>query len=187
MTGALGGRGEGMHQATAAVDAAGVPLFLASMIEPNEIIVGMWKPSPWFVALRSGRVVLLVAVVTAAGVMLAGGLAEPWGRELVQLGALAVAARVAYVIADWASRVYVLTDRRVLRRRGVISPTVYSQELRGLRRVQLERSAAEVCTGIGTVTFSCRDEGPHDAAWLMVANARELCELVRATKDRYGK
>ena len=187
MTAERGAAAGDAHLATAAVDAAGIPLFAASMLEPSEIIVGQWRPSAWFVLLRSARILIFIVLCTLLGAAGAGAAGLAWGSQLVQLGAILIVVRLAFAISDWSSRVYVLTDRRVLRRRGVLAPTVYSAELRNLRRIELVRSWWERLLGIGTVTFSARPEGPHDAAWLMVGRATEIHSLVLETKRRYGK
>ncbi|MBL9140546.1 MAG: hypothetical protein JNK53_01655, partial [Phycisphaerae bacterium] len=80
--------------ATAAMDAAGIPLFAASMLEPSEIIVGLWRPSPWFMVLRSARslvVIVLATVVCATAAETAG---VSWSGAVVQLGAMLIVARV---------------------------------------------------------------------------------------------
>ena len=82
---------------------------------------------------------------------------------------------------------YVLTDRRVLRRRGVLAPMVYSANLNALRRVELEQDRVDRLLRTGTVTFSTRTEGRWEAAWVMVPRAREVHELVEATRRRYGR
>ncbi len=173
--------------ATAAMDAAGIPLFAASMLEPTEIIVGLWRPSPWFMLLRSARSLLFIVLFTLVSATAAETSEVPWSGAVVQLGALLIVGRIVAVALDWGSRVYVLTDRRVLRRRGVLSPTVYSAELRKLRRIELTSSIWQRMLGLGTVTFSARTEGAHDAAWVMVARAAEIHALVLQTKQRFGK
>ncbi|MBL9141413.1 MAG: PH domain-containing protein, partial [Phycisphaerae bacterium] len=129
-------------------------------------------------------VIVLATVVCATAAETAG---VSWSGAVVQLGAMLIVARVVQVGLDWGSRLYVLTDRRVLRRRGVLSPTVYSGELRKLPRIELASSIWQRMCGVGTVTFSARLDGTHDAAWVMVARAREVHALVLETKQRYGK
>lgn len=172
--------------AAVAVDAAGIPLFAAAILEPNEIIVGIWRPSPWYVPLRAARLVALVVAITVLGAAAAGAAGLPWGTSIVQVGAVLVLARVAAAILDWSSRWYVLTDRRVIRRRGVASPTVFVSSLRTLKRVDLARNATDRVLRTGTITFSTRADGPWDAAWVMVARPEEVHRLVLDTRRRYG-
>jgi hypothetical protein len=172
--------------AAVAVDAAGIPLFAAAILEPNEIIVGIWRPSPWYVPLRAARLVALIVLVTLLGAAASGAAGLPWGAAVVQVGAALVLVRVAAAILDWSSRWYVLTDRRVIRRRGVVSPTVFVGSLRSLKRVDLARNATDRVLRTGTITFSTRPDGPWDAAWVMVARPDDVHRLVLDTRRRYG-
>jgi uncharacterized membrane protein YdbT with pleckstrin-like domain len=172
--------------AAVAVDAAGIPLFAAAILEPSEIIVGIWRPSAWYVPRRAARMTALLVAITVVGSSAAGAAGLPWGSAIVQVGAMLVVARVAAAILDWSSRWYVLTDRRVIRRRGVLSPTVFVSGLRDLRRVDLAADLGDRALGTGTVSFGTRPEGPYDAAWVMVPRAADVHALVVATKRRYG-
>jgi hypothetical protein len=169
------------------MEEAGVPLFAASMLEPGEIIVATFRPSLLWIALRSARGVLLALAAAALGAAASGWAGLGWETPIAQLGIAVAAARTAAAGAEWASRVYVLTDRRVLRRRGVLAPTVYSANLNALRRVELEQDRVDRLLRTGTVTFSTRTEGRWEAAWVMVPRAREVHELVEATRRRYGR
>ncbi len=173
--------------ATTAMEEAGVPLFAASMLEPGEIIVATFRPSLLWIALRSARGVLIALAAAALGAAASGWAGLGWETPIAQLGIAVAAARTAAGGAEWASRVYVLTDRRVLRRRGVLAPTVYSANLNALRRVELEQDRVDRLLRTGTVTFSTRTEGRWEAAWVMVPRAREVHELVEATRRRYGR
>ena len=173
--------------ATTAMEEAGVPLFAASMLEPGEIIVATFRPSLLWIALRSARGVLIALAAAALGATASGWAGLGWETPIAQLGIAVAAARTAAAGAEWASRVYVLTDRRVLRRRGVLAPTVYSANLNALRRVELEQDRVDRLLRTGTVTFSTRTEGRWEAAWVMVPRAREVHELVEATRRRYGR
>ncbi len=172
-------------QATAAVDAEGVPLFAAALLEPTEIIIGVWRPSVWYIPLRSARVsvgVALAAVMMAAG---ADAARLEWATPIAQVAALLIVARVTWVMADWATRIYILTDRRVMRRRGLVNPTVHHAELSKLRRIDLLQSAPARMVGTGSIVFSARAEGSYDAAWVLVPRAAEVRQLVVDTKARY--
>lgn len=178
---------DGARFATAAVDAEGMPLFAAALLEPGEIIVGLWRPSLWFVPLRCARMVVVLALVTVLAATGAETAELAWSGAIVQLGALGIAGTITATALDWGSRAYVLTDRRVLRRRGVLVPSLYSCSLQRLKRIEVGGSIWQRLSGVGTLTFSARAEGPADAAWVMVARAAEVHALVLETKRRYGR
>ena len=168
--------------ATTAIEESGVPLFAAAMLEPAEIIIGVFRPSMLWIVFRSLRWLLAIACVAVLALTL--GALEAWSSTVLQLATAVAAARVAVAAAEWASRVYVLTDRRVLRRRGVLAPTVYSANLNALRRVDLLQEGADRVLGTGTITFSTRTEGTWEAAWVMVPRARRVLELVESTRRK---
>ena len=64
--------------ATTALDEAGIPLFAASMLEPSEIIVGVWRPSLAWIALRSARGVSVLIVITLLAAASAGWAQHSW-------------------------------------------------------------------------------------------------------------
>lgn len=171
----------------AAVDEAGVPLFAAAMIEPGEVIVAVWRPSLAWIALRSVRAVALIACATLLAAAAAGWSGQAWSQPILQVGAVLALARAAAALAEWASRIYVLTDRRVLRRRGVLAPTVYSGNLNAIRRIELLQAGIDRALGTGTITFSSRAEGAYDAAWVMVPRAADVLATVEETRRRYRR
>jgi hypothetical protein len=173
--------------ATTALDEAGIPLFAASMLEPSEIIIGVWRPSIAWIALRSARGVSVLIVITLLAAATVGWAQHSWEWLVLQAGAVLVCARIGAAGAEWASRVYVLTDRRVLRRRGVLAPTVYSANLNSLQRVELLQTRIDRALRSGTITFSSRHDGQYDAAWVMVPSAGHVLALIEETRRRYRR
>jgi hypothetical protein len=173
--------------ATTAVDAAGIPLFAAAMLEPSEIIIGTWRPHPAWIAFRAARTCTFAALIGAIGAAAAGAAGLAWAPAIGQAVALVVAARAVVALAEWASRMYVLTDRRVLRRRGLLSPTVYSAPLGSLRRVELVRSWSDRPFRTGTITFSTVPNPGYEAAWLMLARPDDVLAEIDRARRRYGR
>ena len=173
--------------AATALEDDGVPLFAAAMLEPAEIIIGVWRPSIAWIALRSARGLLAIAALSMLVAASAGWAGQTWGGIALQAGTVLAVARAGAAFAEWASRVYVLTDRRVLRRRGVLAPTVYSANLNALRRVELLQNGIDRALRTGTITFSTRVEGRYEAAWLMVPRGTDVLAVVEDARRRYGR
>jgi len=173
--------------ATTALDAAGIPLFAATILEPGEVIIGTWRPSPLWIALRSSRWSAFAMLVAAIAAAASGASGLSWAIPIGQAAVGAVLVRLAVAVAEWASRVYVLTDRRVLRRRGLVSPTVYSANLNALRRIELVRTRTDRALGTGSITFLAGPGPGYDAAWIMLARPAEVLALVESTRRRYGR
>ena len=85
--------------------------------EPGERVLAVGRPFAWWVFLL---VLLFVALVAAA-------ISAGQGQQALAFAALAAAAVVAlFLIARylaWSSRVWVLTDRRVIARSGILNRT----------------------------------------------------------------
>ncbi len=94
---------------------------LAALVDEDETILLVVRPAPWFIVATSARA--LPAAAAAGGVLALASLdpSIPWdvNGSLLAFAAI-MAARAVWQSADWFSRVYVLTDRRIVVRRGVL-------------------------------------------------------------------
>src|SRR3989304_3816056 len=107
---------------------APVDLVPAHLLDRDEIVILAVKPSLWFVLFVSARWLALAGVV----IVLAALFDEPFMLDTLTLveGALALAAaRVGIALLQWASRLYVLTNRRVIRVRGILRVDVFECQL----------------------------------------------------------
>jgi len=94
---------------------------LAAVVDEDETILLVARPAPWFILATSARA--LPAAAAAGGVLALASLdpSIPWDLSGSLLAFAAImAARAMWQSADWFSRVYVLTDRRIVVRRGVL-------------------------------------------------------------------
>lgn len=94
---------------------------LAAVVDEDETILLVVRPAPWFIVATSARA--LPAAAAAGGVLALASLdpSIPWDINGCLLAFAAImAARAMWQSADWFSRVYVLTDRRIVVRRGVL-------------------------------------------------------------------
>lgn len=94
---------------------------LAAVVDEDETILLVVRPAPWFILATSARA--LPAAAAAGGVLALASLdpSIPWDLSGSLLAFAAImAARAMWQSADWFSRVYVLTDRRIVVRRGVL-------------------------------------------------------------------
>jgi hypothetical protein len=94
---------------------------LAAVVDEDETILLVVRPAPWFIVATSARALPAAA---AAGAVLALASLDPsipWDLNGSLLAFAAImAARAVWQSVDWFSRVYVLTDRRIVVRRGVL-------------------------------------------------------------------
>jgi uncharacterized membrane protein YdbT with pleckstrin-like domain len=149
------------------------------LIQDGEIIVLAVKPSGFFVVLASLPVVLAVAAIWIATYVLHGWLPKVVpDRAIAALCALAVAVRLIVAILQWLARFYVLTDRRVIRVKGVLRVDIFECPLTRVQNTYLTLALAERVFGMGTIWFATAGTGGPEAAWLMIAKPREIHQIV---------
>lgn len=152
----------------------------AHLLNGGEIVHFAIKPSPWFVVLVSLRwlaVAIVLAVLASRDVM-------PYGYRwyLYQLAAAVAGARLAWAILEWVSRLYVLTNRRVMRIRGVFNVELFECQLSKLQNTFATFSLPERITRAGTITFqtaAAGGGGGGTASWRVVSRPLEIHERLR--------
>lgn len=147
------------------------------LLDGGEIIILALKPSLWHIPLVSlnwlGVAVLFIAAANWDGLASYRGV-------LVQLGLLVGLGRLAYATLQWASRSYYLTNRRVMRIRGVLTIDVFECPLTKIQTTRLAISPAERLVRVGTIQMSTAGVGGGHAFWKTVARPLEVHEQLRA-------
>jgi hypothetical protein len=174
----------------AAATAAPAPALegdLAETIGPGETILLVLRPSPLFVPLGPLMPILWIAVFSLFLAWLDRRFAWiPWRDDhVLLLGTLLASLRLGWQLAEWSGRLYVLTDRRVLRRGGIGRASVREIPLVELAPPGLFRNAPERFVGAGTVVLE-RERGPG-IAWEWVARPDEARRAVAEARSRYGR
>ncbi len=164
-----------------------VMLLPPELIQDNEIIILLLKPSLWYVLLESARFLLaMTAVLLAAVWVYRQGYSLPFGpRDLAMLGIGLGTARVCWQFLEWLSRVYVLTDRRVIRVKGVIEVQVFETNLQQVQHTYTTFSFKERLFGLGSIGFTTAGTGHVDAAWVMLDRPLEIHQTLVRALNRY--
>lgn len=151
-----------------------------NMLGGDELIQLSLKPAIWFIPLMSLRVVVValgIGIVWAAGMSAGMTAGAAWPFHLLLL---LVAGRLGLATLQWASRLYVLTNRRVLRFKGVFNVCADECWLMRISAVTVSAEWYEKLVGIGTVrVHPCEDER-HPLAWRGVAHPEEIRDLLTA-------
>ncbi len=176
---------EADHDVVAARAAAMLP---AELLQPHEIIVLLLKPSPWFIVLAPLKTLVLLVVMVLGLVLLNSyvdlGVSH---RDLVLLGVALVGMRLFWQFLEWLSRVYVLTDQRLIRVRGVLRVQVFECQLSQVQHTQTLFSIRERLFGLGTIAFATAGTAITEAFWTMVARPLEVHHVVVQTLRRYRR
>jgi hypothetical protein len=157
----------------------------------GEVVLLVLRPSLWFIVLK--RLGSLVAVACiAVGVLALDALGvHVLDARAVVAGAVAASALVMLWFAiDRATRLYVLTDRRVVRISGVFRQVSIELPLRDIVSLTLYRSLRERLSGPGTVVFSTpaagAASGSGECSWFMIPRPAEHVVTIRRALSRYG-
>ena len=149
------------------------------LLGEGEVVILAVKPSAWFVLLVSWQVLLgLVAIAACAY------LAEQWVGSvgLTQAALLAClacgCARIIVACFQWMGRLYMLTNLRVLRIRGLSALDVVQCPLKHVRKTSLSASPFERLLGLGALVFHRKDEQTEALRWVAVANAADVRNVV---------
>jgi uncharacterized membrane protein YdbT with pleckstrin-like domain len=148
----------------------------AHLLDGGEVVHFAIKPSRWFVLLISLRWVL-------AGIALMVVSYSAWVPQqshwyLYQSGWCIAALRLGWAMLEWVSRLYVLTNRRVMRLRGVFNVELFECSLGRIQNTYLTASLSERLTGTGTITVETASTA-GSSAWLMVSRPLEVHEKLR--------
>ena len=162
----------------------------AQLLQPGEIIVLLLKPSPLYILLAPLKTLFMLVVFTLILVFANSylyGYTGVGNREWVLLGVVLISLRLAWQFVEWLSRVYVLTDQRVIRVRGVLRVSVFECRLTQVQQTDLTYSIRERLFGLGTIGFATAGTAFTDAFWTMIANPLEVHQKVVATINRYRR
>lgn len=154
------------------------------LLDGDEIVILAIKPSAWFIVLQSARwLVAMLLVIVFAG-WLGPQLAYVDANTIVQ-GALALgAARVGFALLQWVARLYVLTNRRVLRLTGILNIDLFECPLTKVQNTYLTLAWYERLLGLGSIGFATAGTGGIEASWTNINNPLEVHERIRSAIHR---
>jgi membrane protein YdbS with pleckstrin-like domain len=167
-------------------------------IPEEELILLNLKPSLWFIL--SG--LALPALVCLAPALLIARLPEIVGWAGIHIsptpGIFARAPLVlvmlfvvcaAWQVAEWISRRYVLTDRRIVAISGVLRQVVQDIPLSRVQHVTMHRTLFDGAVGTGSILMSSAGSvtSGSEVIWQRISRPREVSQIVRDAMERYGR
>ena len=184
----LARRAEGVTDGADDVAPATAAMLPAELLQPGEIIILLLKPSPWFILLSPLKTLLFIALATFTliAVRQAGYVGMPQA-QIVLLGLATAVLRLFWQFLDWLSRVYVLTDQRVIRVMGVMRVSVFECPLSQIQNTNLLFSIRERFFGLGTIAFATAGTGGYEAFWVMLAKPMDVHQKVVQAIRRYRR
>ena len=174
--------------ATPAVQAPLVPAAVQSALSPDEIVILVLRPSLLYIPLSSlgtlGASAIIAATLAWASTYAWSNWSEAAGSAV---GVIVAVARLAWAWLDWSMHVFVLTDRRVIARRGILRTALYEAPLVRIQNTVVVQSLRERIFGLGTIGFATAGRSTFDAYWEMVRRPFVVHGQVLDAIRRYGR
>jgi uncharacterized membrane protein YdbT with pleckstrin-like domain len=152
-------------------------LLPSELLRDNETVIIACKPSLWLIVFFSFRVVVIALVLAVCLLVL-----SPWlglGRvtQVLQIGLGAVIVlRLVVGLLQWASRVYVLTDQRVIRIRGVFTIDIFQCERSKVQNTFLTLTLPQRILKLGSIGFTTAGTAGVEAVWEHIKNPLAIHE-----------
>ncbi len=153
----------------------------ADLIQGDETIILLLKPHPLYIVLAPlGQLVIIVALswIVAYFDLLTNHRATLLATALIAL-------RLSWQFLEWLSRVYVLTDRRIIRVMGVLRVTVFESPLRQVQHTDTIFTIRERIFRLGTIAFSTAGTGLPEAFWVMISRPLSVHRRIIQAINRY--
>lgn len=160
----------------------------AELIRDDEIILLMLRPSMWYILLSCTTSLALIAIASLALAWLSS---LPWATwtdfHAIELGLALIALRLSWQTLEWWNQLYVLTDRRVIRRAGVLRLYIFECSLNRIQHTIVVRGVLERLCGLGTIGFATAGSDTFDAFWVMIRHPFRVHRMVVDAIRKYGK
>ena len=160
------------------------------LLQDGETVLLVSRPSPWFVLIDGGWAYLLMITIALFFAWLGHQVWAPIDVPETQVFpalAAAITIRVVWKLLDWANRIYVLTDRRIIVRRGVFQFSMIEAPLNRIQHSAIFTRLLERILGMGTVGFATAGSGTFEIVWEMVPAPIEVHRVVNEAIERYGR
>jgi membrane protein YdbS with pleckstrin-like domain len=157
-------------------------------LDGDELIQFTIKPSLWFILIASYKWILATALLGAAVAVTMQTGHNP--KLITPFQLLAGVAALVVVIAtlQWATRLYVLTTRRVMRFKGSHNVDVVACPLNRISGVALNSHPLQRLLRLGSIHITPADPGTPTIVWEHLAHPDEVHDrLMRAIRKSQSR
>jgi hypothetical protein len=162
-------------------------LLTGHLLQDGEIVMLILKPSLWYIVLSTLRWAAAIGILLVACRIYDEQLP---GRNsiYVETGLFVFGGRIMWATLQWMSRLYVLTDLRILRLAGIFNLDIFDCPLRKVAATRTSFTTRERLLGLGSIDIIPSDPNCPIAQWQTIARPREVNEQITATinKARQG-
>lgn len=160
------------------------------VLQSDEVVLLVIRPSPWFVLLDGAGIYLVILL----GALFFAWLGhQAWSplvipeSQVFPACASLLMIRLIWKVIDWANRIYVLTDRRVLRRRGVILLSIVEAPLGRVQHSAIYARILERLLGLGTIGFATAGSNSFEVVWELISDPIGTHRRILEAIERYGR
>jgi hypothetical protein len=172
--------------ATAAAPSVGTPLaqlLTGHILQDGEIILLILKPSMWFIPLSMLKSAAAVIIVMLASLVFEERFSGQ-SRTLIEVGVLALTGRLMWSVLQWMSKLYILTDMRVVALSGVFTLNIFDCPLRKIARTRLLYTVRERLFRSGSIEIIPSHEEYPIGVWQTVARPVAINDQIVAAINR---
>ena len=172
----------------------------AELLQPGEVIILLLKPSAWFILLAPLRFMAIFVLLLICYYTLKFQYPNLEYFPTINIWQLSISQseipiflvviiliRLFWQFLEWLSRVYVLTDRRIITVAGVIRVLVFETPLENIQHTSTIFSLRERLFTLGTISFATAGTAISETYWLMLSTPLEVHQKVVQTMQRYRR
>jgi len=160
-------------------------LLPTDLLGEGEVVVFAIKPSVWMIVFFSFPTVVAAGALAAAVMIFSPHLQlGSYGGYLIWACSVVGLGRLAFAFLQWLSRTYVLTDRRVIRVRGVFTIDVFECLLSRIQNTFMVLTLPQRLFRLGDIVFTTAGTGSVEAIWNHCKNPLEVHRQVVAAVGR---
>lgn len=162
-------------------------LLTRRIIQDGELILLVLKPSIWFIPISMLKFAAVVFILMIAAILMDEQL-PGHSRMYVEICIFVLAGRFMWSVLQWMSRLYILTDMRIVTLWGVFTHDISDCPLRKVARTRILRSTRERILGLGSIEIIPLDEAVPIGLWQTVSRPVAVNEQIAAaiSKARQG-
>ena len=161
-------------------------LLAGHILNDGEVVLLILKPSRWSIFFSVLPFCALLSIATAVAALCC--LENRSQHLIISAAGLLLAGRIMWATLVWMSRLYVMTDYRILRLAGVFSVELFDCPLRRVSQTRLTYSIRERLWFLGSIeihpTYDHGDDLPQPAVWQTIRRPVEVHEQIRAAVNK---
>ena len=155
-------------------------LLTRHILRDGEIVLLILKPSLWMIFFN-----VLPAAAAALIVMLSTLLWAPHHVHVgVEAGLMLIACWAAWAVLNWAGRLYLLTDMRIVRIAGIFTPEIHDIPLRKVARTRLVAGFRERLWRLGSIEIIPESDQWPWSVWQTIPGPAKVHETIRRAISR---